>query len=495
MASDGPKKNLALTFSPAAQLRNPARMEATHLLDRNRYPEGARIHLIAVGGSVMHSLALALARSGCRVSGSDDVIRNPARDRLAAANLLPDAEGWFPDRVDDRVDAVVVGMHARMDNPELQRARALGLPIYSYPELVRGLARNQQRIVVGGSHGKSTTTALLMHVLGRLNLPFDYLVGASVPGFSHTLQLGSSAPVMLLEGDEYPAAAFDNRPKALVYEPHLLVMTGISWDHINVYPTEDSYFQAFAQLLAHLQKGGVCVYNKEDKQLRELVVRHLVKEQHEALPYSTPPIRIGRNGRMEVKLDGYRFEVALIGRHNAANLAAAWQVCQQLAIELPEFAAAAADFTGAGLRLETWRNDDRWVVLRDFAHAPSKVAATVEAVAEHWRERPIVAVLELHTYSSLNPEFIGHYRNTLKKARHRIVLVDRAVVGQKGTGAFTQGQLQKAFHERQLEVVTDRDELLQAVKRQAGSTGVLLLMSSGGLCQIEQAEWLHVVGR
>ncbi len=468
-------------------------MKATHLLDRSRFPAGARIHLIAIGGSVMHSLALALKRADCRVSGSDDVIRNPARDRLAAAGLLPEAEGWYPERITPDLDAVILGMHARLNNPELLKAQELGLPVYSFPELVRDLARNQQRIVIGGSHGKSTTTALLMHVLSRLGMRFDYLVGASVPGFEHSLQLGSGAPIALLEGDEYPASALDLRPKALVYEPHLLVLTGISWDHINVYPTEESYVEAFSELLRQLTKGGVCVYNKEDKRLRELAARYLDKEKHEALPYATPPVRVARSGRMEVKLDGHRFEVSLIGRHNAANLAAAWQVCRQLAIELPEFAAAAADFPGAGLRLEFWRNDERWVVLRDFAHAPSKAAATVEAVAEHWRDRPLIAVLELHTYSSLNPEFLGQYRNTLKRARHRIVLVDRAVVSQKGNALPSQSLLSKAFHERQLELVYSREELLEAVRRQAGHSGVLLLMSSGGLAQTERSDWLKLL--
>lgn len=464
-------------------------MEAESLLNRSRYPQGARVHLIAVGGSVMHNLALALHRAGCRVSGSDDVIRNPAKDRLAAASLLPPVEGWFPDRITTDLDAVVLGMHARADNPELRRAQELNLPIYSFPQLVLQLARNQQRVAVAGSHGKTTITALLMHVMRKSGLPFDYLVGAAVPGFEHSLQIGTDAPVIILEGDEYPASAIDLRPKALVYEPHLLVLTGVSWDHVNVYPSEDSYLEAFTQLLSQLNKAGVCVYNKEDRRVREIVQRCLDKELHEALPYTTPHAKTTRSGRMEVKLDGHRVETLLIGKHNAANIAAAWQVCQQFSIQMPQFAEALSDFQGAGLRLETWRSDDRWTLLRDFAHSPSKVAATVDAVADHWRDRPLVAVLELHTYSSLSPDFLSQYRNTLRKAKHRILYVGKDVLERKGGQPISEAMLSKAFHEKNLSVAYDRASLLDAVRSKLGSHGTLLLMSSGTLAQIDRASW------
>jgi UDP-N-acetylmuramate: L-alanyl-gamma-D-glutamyl-meso-diaminopimelate ligase len=439
------------------------------------------IHFIAIGGSVMHNLALALAAGGHVVTGSDDEIHEPSKSRLAQAGILPQAIGWFPEKVHTGLDAVILGMHARADNSELKRAQELGLKIYSYPEFVFERSRNKQRIVVAGSHGKTTITSMIMHVLRGLNIAFDYVVGAQLAGFERTVSLTEDAPVIVIEGDEYMASPLDKRPKFLLYQPHVVVISGIAWDHINVFPTFEAYKDAFLQLLKALPKAGMVVFNSEDALVSELVWRHTDDELHYRYPYETPGYRI-RDRHTEIKLDGKRGEVPVYGQHNMANAAAAHQVVKLLGVETEQFLVQMANFTGAGLRLQKVYEDGTLTIVRDFAHAPSKVAATVQAVAEFYKDANIVACLELHTYSSLNKAFLAQYRNTLKKLENKIVLISAHALALKRMEPISADELHQAFHDNAIEYVQTGGALLQAIqKRLRGKRDVILLMSSGAL--------------
>lgn len=439
------------------------------------------VHFIAIGGSVMHNLALELQSLGYAVTGSDDAIHNPARDRLQAAGLLPEAEGWFPERISENLDAVILGMHARRDNPELLRALETGVEVWSFPEFIYRHARQKQRLVVAGSHGKTTITSMLMHVLGRLGYDFDYLVGAKVEGFEKNVRLTKDAPLMVIEGDEYHASALDPRPKCLVFQPHIAIVSGISWDHINVFPTEQDYIYSFEQLLQALPKAGMCVFNKEDKLVKELAHRHLIKEFHLPYPYQTPPYRVNRQGEMEVKIEGRRFPVSVIGRHNASNIGAAWEAARLLAVSPEEFSREIATFRGAHMRMQKVYEDDQTIIIRDFAHAPSKVSATVEAVAELYKDRNIIACLELHTFSSLNKEYIARYRNTMKRIKNKLVLVSNQTLKLKKSKPLTATEIRRAFHDRGVKLVGSRGELQKSIRGMLKRKDVILLMSSGNL--------------
>ncbi len=446
-----------------------------------------RLHIIAIGGSILHSLALELARQGHVVTGSDDAIHEPSRSRLAAAGLLPAAEGWFEDTITPELDAVVVGMHARADNPELARARQLGLRVYSFPEFIAERSRHKQRIVIAGSHGKTTITAMVLHVLHRLGIAADYLIGAQVEGLDNPVRLTDTAPVLIVEGDEYPTSPEDPRPKFLVYRPHVIVLSGIAWDHVNVYPTEAHYLAAFRQLLEGLDKAGMVVYNQEDERVKELVWKLTDDEKHYRYPYDTPPGIRQKDGTVEIKLEGKRGSVQVFGHHNMSNLAAAWQVCKLLAVSVEDFLAHIATFRGAALRLQKTFENEHLTVIRDFAHAPSKVRASVQAVTGHYRDANVIAVLELHTYSSLDPGFIPQYRNTLKGADHRLVLVDAHALAIKQKAPLSADQVKGAFRDRKLHVAATRAEVeaFIAERLKANRRNVVLLMTSGALAGLK----------
>ncbi len=442
-----------------------------------------RLHIIAIGGSVLHSLALELAQQGHAVTGSDDAIHEPSRGRLAAAGLLPAAEGWFEDKITPELDAVIVGMHARADNPELARARALGLKVYSFPEFIAERSRHKQRIVIAGSHGKTSITAMILHVLRGLGIAADYLIGAQVEGLPNPVRLTDTAPVLIVEGDEYPTSPEDPRPKFLVYKPHVVVLSGIAWDHVNVYPTEAHYLAAFRQLLEGVDKAGMVVYNAEDPRVKELVLRLTDDEKHYRYPYETLPSVRQKDGSVEVKVEGKRGPVQVFGQHNLSNLAAAWQVCQLLAVSPEAFLAQIATFRGAAMRLQKVHESEGLTVIRDFAHAPSKVRASVQAVVSHYRESNVIAVLELHTYSSLDPGFLPHYRATMRGADHRLVLVDAHALAIKQKAPLAPEVVKGAFRDRRLSVVSTGDELLAYVRERLrpGRRNVVLLMTSGAL--------------
>ncbi|GAB4239450.1 MAG: Mur ligase family protein [Acidobacteriota bacterium] len=443
-----------------------------------------RVHFIAVGGSVMHSLALALQRQGHQVTGSDDAIYDPARSRLAAAGLLPAQLGWFPERITPDLDAVIVGMHARRDNPELQEARRRGLPLYSFPSFMYEATRNQERIVVAGSHGKTTITSALLFVLRRLGIRCSYLVGACPPGYDAGLGLDPEADFAVFEGDEYPAAVFDLRPKFLVYRPRTALISGIAWDHANIYPTPEAYRAAFAELIAALPASGILVYNEEDEELRRLVetAGTAVRLQ----PYRTPPY-VSAEGRFIVEAAGRRFPVRLLGRHNLQNLAGAAALAAELGVSDTDFWAAAAEFPGAPQRLTRVAEGSGWALFRDFAHAPSKVRATVAALREAFPERPLVACLELHTYSSLNPAFLSQYAGTLDAADRAGVFVDPEAARRKGFAVPSAGRLREAFGRPDLEALVSPGDVTLFLTS-APPPATFLLMSSGHLGGLDLEE-------
>jgi UDP-N-acetylmuramate: L-alanyl-gamma-D-glutamyl-meso-diaminopimelate ligase len=460
-----------------------------------------RYHFISIGGSAMHSLALALHDSGHVITGSDDAIHEPAKGNLERAGLLPTALGWHPDRITPDLDGVILGMHAGEQNPELVHAKELGLKVWSFPEFIRQHADQKQRVVIAGSHGKSTVTAMAMHVLNKLGIHFDYLVGAQVPGFERTVRLTDNAPFILLEGDEYPASPLDPRAKFMVYEPHTVLITGIAWDHMNIYKSEEAYLKPFEQLLRELPKGAMLVYNKGQKAVRELVKNIVSNDHYFCYPFDALVYRV-KAGQMYIRipvdkevarklaLEAMRklkrprtlFPVKVYGEHNMMNISAALELCRIFAIEPDEFLDAIADFEGAGLRLQTYRETSRTVLIRDFAHAPSKVDASVSAVREKYAAHNITAVLELHTYSSLNKEFLPQFRGTLKKADQRIIYLDPQAAERKNLIPPTVDEIRQGFGEKDIVVVTNKERLAELLYTSLKPTkNALLLMSSGNL--------------
>lgn len=450
-----------------------------------------KIHFIAIGGSIMHSLAIELKQQGVEVSGSDDEIFEPSRSRLATHGLLPKEEGWFPERIHKDLDAVIVGMHAKADNPELQRAQSLGIPVYSFPEFIYRFAEDKQRIVVAGSHGKTTITSMIMHVLKHYGRSFDYVVGAKVEGFDNNIRLSEEAPVIIIEGDEYPAAVFKPEPKFFYYHPHITVISGIAWDHANVYPTEDEYVRQFEKLadLGSVKAGSI-VYNKEDARLSSIVEG---KERPDVslIPYQTHPYRV-QNGLYELKLPNKsHLAVEIFGKHNMANIAAAKAVCMRIGITEDMFYEAIRSFKGAQRRLQLISQSPAISVFSDFAHAPSKVKASIGALKERNPERRLLACLELHTYSSLNRNFLPQYKDSMKAADLRAVYFNPAKLLQKGLPTLHADDIRNAFNDPELQVFDDSRQMQEFIEKQVEPGMNVLLMSSGNFDNLD----LQAVGQ
>lgn len=436
-----------------------------------------RVHFIAIGGKIMHGLAIALQQKGDQVSGSDDAIYNPSAGRLERHGLLPEAKGWFPERITADLDAVILGMHAQADNPEYQRAIELGIPVYSFPEFVRQRAENKTRVVIAGSHGKTTITAMVMHVLEALEKSFDYLVGGDVPGFPLSVRLSEDAPILVLEGDEYPASRIDPQAKFFHYDHHIAVISGIAWDHINIYPTFESYLKAFRQLAQKTPAGGALLWNKQDKTLKNLL-KEINTEGFTLQSYGAPKGRV-QDGQTQVKTDEGWMPLQIFGKHNLSNLCAAESVCLQLGIESSDFYQAMKTFRGAGQRLEVLHQHAGGIVLRDYAHAPSKWKATSEAVREQFPKQRLLAVLELHTYSSLDPEFFPQFRHTLASADEVVIFCHYENLRLKGRPLPTLAALREAFFHPDLHLATSREALAQWLGTRNWDNHSLLFMSSG----------------
>lgn len=434
-----------------------------------------KVHFIAIGGSVMHQLAIALKRKGYEVSGSDDEIFQPARDNLKNEGILPPAEGWFPGKITNDLDAVILGMHARLDNEELKKARELNLQIYSFPEYIYQESREKERVVVGGSHGKTTTTSMIMHVLRRTGKPFDYLVGAKLEGFDQSVNI-TDAPLIVCEGDEYPASAIEKRPKFHFLFPHIAVVTGIAWDHINVFPTFDFYLEQFSIFIDNIEPGGLLIYNESDPVLKKLVEGNSSAVKRK--PYSIPENYI-KDGKTHVLLEGFEGSLKVFGDHNLLNLHAAFLVCRELDISAEHFLKAMADFKGAAKRLELVAKTDTFSIYRDFAHAPSKVKATIEAVKQQFPTQKLIALLELHTYSSLNNEFMKEYKGSMEKADVAAVFYSMHALELKRMPALPKEKVMDGFAKEGLTVLNERSALEGWLQSQDYSNANLLLMSSG----------------
>ena len=424
----------------------------------------------------MHQLAIALKRKGYQITGSDDEIFEPAKGNLLKEDLLPSVIGWHPERVHSGLDAVILGMHAKGDNPELQRARELELPIYSFPEYIYKESLGKTRVVVGGSHGKTTTTAMIMHVLRTVGKDFDYLVGARLEGFDQSVNI-TDAPLVVCEGDEYPASAIEKRPKFHFLFPHIAVLTGIAWDHINVFPTFENYLEQFTIFISKIEPGGHLIYNEGDAVLKELVQTN-ARTDIAYLPYSVPEHRI-EGGETILSIEGQEARLNVFGNHNLLNLHAAWLVCGQLGVSASQFVKAISSFKGAAKRLELLAKGKDTIVYRDFAHAPSKVKATIDAVKHQFPEKKLIGVLELHTYSSLNEAFMKEYEGVLNAADEAVVFYSRHALELKRLPELKKEVVAKGFATNGLEVSNDRSELEAWLQGRDYKNSIVLLMSSG----------------
>lgn len=434
------------------------------------------VHFIATGGSVMHQLAIALKRKGYKVTGSDDEIVDPAAGNLLKEGILPPETGWFPEKITSAIDAVILGMHAKEDNPELRRARELGLKIYSFPEYIYEESRQKKRVVVGGSHGKTTTTSMIMHVLKQTGTAFDYLVGARLEGFDRSVNI-TDAPVIICEGDEYPASVIEKRPKFHFLAPNVAILTGIAWDHINVFPTFENYLEQFKLFLGKIEPGGVLIYNETDEILNQLVQSY-EGGSFRKIAYGVPAHTIV-HGETMIELDGNQASLQVFGNHNLLNLHAAYLACKELGVTTVQFLQGIAGFTGAAKRLELLAKTDNCAVYRDFAHAPSKVSATIAAVKQQFPGRKLIALLELHTYSSLNADFMKEYKGAMDFADVAAVFYSKHALELKRMPELVKERVIEGFGREELVVINNKEDLLLWLKAQHYRDSNLLLMSSG----------------
>ena len=423
----------------------------------------------------MHNLAIALAKKGYIVSGSDDHIYEPSRTNLANENLLPKL-GWNPALITEEIDAVVVGMHAQADNPELLKAQELGIRICSYPEFIYEQTREKTRVVVGGSHGKTTITSMIMHVLKSIGRDFDYLVGAKIDDFDHMVKLTKDAPLVIIEGDEYLASPIDPRPKFHLYKPHIALISGIAWDHVNVFPTFDEYVDQFRLFIRTIEPKGTLVYNKEDQRLRELVLEDRSKINKHG--YRTPEYTINK-GITYLHTQNGEIPLQVFGKHNLSNLAAAFTVCEWLGVDREAFFESIKRFKSASRRLEYVASNDGSVVYQDFAHTPSKLKASIHALKEQFPDKALVAIIELHTYSSLSEAYLSEYRDTMHEAEYPAVLINQDSLKQRNVGSTSEEMLRSTFNQPNLICFNNVDDMNQYLQTMDPTGRNLLLMSSG----------------
>jgi UDP-N-acetylmuramate: L-alanyl-gamma-D-glutamyl-meso-diaminopimelate ligase len=436
-----------------------------------------KIHFIAIGGSAMHNLAIALHNKGYQVTGSDDTIHDPSKSRLEKRGLLPKEFGWFPEKITQHLDVIILGMHAKKkDNPELLQAQEMGLKIYSYPEFLYEQSKDKTRVVIGGSHGKTTITSMILHVLAYNDRAVDYMVGAQLEGFETMVHLTKENEFIVLEGDEYLSSPIDRRPKFHLYKPNIALLSGIAWDHINVFPTFDGYIEQFRIFTDSLTNGGIMVYNEEDTILKEVVEssEHTIKKY----AYSTPS-HIIENGITFIDTPDGQMPLEIFGDHNLQNLAGAKWICQHMGIDEEDFYEAIASFKGASKRLEKIAESQEIVIFKDFAHSPSKVKATTEAVKRQYPQRDLIACLELHTYSSLNTEFLQEYKGALNKADKAVVFYSPHAVKIKQLEEVSKEQIGKAFGRDDLIIYTNPEEFKTFLFSQNIEKTAVVLMSSG----------------
>src|SRR5690554_341566 len=438
-----------------------------------------RVHFIAIGGSAMHNLAIALHRKGVEVTGSDDEIFEPSRTKLKNENILPNEIGWNAHHITPELDAVILGMHAREDNPELIRAKELKIPVYSYPEYLYEQSKDKIRIVIGGSHGKTTITSMVLHVAKALNVNIDYMVGAQLDGYDCMVKLTHDAKYMILEGDEYLSSPIDRRPKFHLYHPNVALINGIAWDHINVFKTIEDYnkqFEIFADLVS-----DTLIYNEEDEIVKAIGENAATKIK--AIPYSTPDYKSTENGTI-IHWKGTDYALKIFGRHNLQNCVGAMYLCTSMGIKPADFFNAMETFTGAGKRLQKVVENKSFVMYKDFAHSPSKLKATTAAVKEQYPDRQLVACMELHTFSSLNKDFLPLYKNSMDKADVAIVYYNPQVVEHKKLPPLNQKDVQQYFGEK-VRVMTETKDLQSYLRHEKWENSVLIMMSSGNFDGID----------
>ena len=449
-----------------------------------------QLHFIAIGGSVMHSLALAMHRLGHRVTGSDDAIFDPSKTKLEQANLLPDTLGWHPEKLNNEIDVVVLGMHAKADNPELIMAQALGLKIQSYPEFLASMCKEKSTVVVAGSHGKTTITAMVLHVLNYHGVSADFMIGAPVPAVTETLSISDENDFILLEGDEYLSSAIDSQPKFLWYKPEIALISGIAWDHVNVFPTFEDYISQFEKFIYSIVEGGVLFYNEEDKELKSLVENcsHPVKK----IPYGTPEHTLD-NGITYLNTSEGSLPLSVFGTHNLMNLAGARWISQLMGVDVSDFYEAIPSFTGAAKRMERLAKGKTAILFKDFAHAPSKVSASAKAVKSQFSRHKIKVCLELHTYSSLDATFIKQYKDSLTAADEAIVFYDPEALKIKNRAPIDPDAIKKAFNHSSIEVITEAKVLQKELFEQEYVNYLLVMMSSGNFGDLDWEKLKQVI--
>jgi UDP-N-acetylmuramate: L-alanyl-gamma-D-glutamyl-meso-diaminopimelate ligase len=435
-----------------------------------------RVHFIAIGGSAMHNLAIALHLKGYNVTGSDDEIFDPARSRLETYGLLPEKFGWFPEKLDHTIGSIILGMHARGDNPELARAKELGMKIFSYPEFLYEQSKDKLRVVIGGSHGKTTITAMILHVLQHCGIDSDYMVGAKLEGFDVMVRLTEEAKVMVFEGDEYLTSALDLRPKFHLYKPDIALVSGIAWDHMNVFPTFENYISQFRIFMEMVPEKGALIYCNEDPEVKK--VAQDAKGKMLKLPYSIPDHRV-KDGKTVLQTAEGEFPLMVFGNHNLMNLEGARFVCNQLNISNSDFYKAIGTFKGASNRLELIASKTGFNAYRDFAHAPSKLKATLEAVKEQFADRKLIACFELHTYSSLNKDFLDQYAGSMEKADVAVVYFSPHALALKKLPMLLPEDIKESFRKQGLLVFSDSEKFQEFLLDQEYTNTNLLLMSSG----------------
>ena len=444
-----------------------------------------RVHFIAIGGAAMHNLALALYKKGFQVSGSDDEIFDPSKSRLEQHGLLPENWGWFPDKITADIDAIILGMHARIDNPELIKAKELGLKMYSYPEYIYEQTKDKTRVVIGGSHGKTTTTSMIMHVLKSNDIDFDYMVGAQIEGFDTMVKLSKDAKIAVFEGDEYLASPIDPRPKFHLYHPHIALLTGIAWDHINVFPTFDNYLSQFEKFIDLIKPQGSLIYFEEDEYIEKMIQSK--RDDIRYLPYNSHPHTV-KNGISSLITKEGEIELSIFGEHNLQNLRGAHFICKELGLSDEQFYSSIKNFGGAAKRLQTLAQNEQTIVYQDFAHSPSKLQATTKAVKNQFTDRKLVACMELHTFSSLKEEFLPEYRDSMALADVAMVYFNPKTVEHKKLKAITVQQVEEAFGGTNLKVYTDSQMLLNDLMHLNFDKTNLLLMSSGNFSGLNLKE-------
>ena len=433
------------------------------------------VHFIAIGGSAMHNLAIALKRKGFNVTGSDDEIFEPSKSRLIKNGILPSEIGWNLDNIHENLDAVILGMHAREDNPELLKAKELGLKVYSYPEYLYEQSKNKKRVVIGGSHGKTTITSMLLHVVNDLAMDVDYMVGAQLDGYDCMVKLTDEAPIMILEGDEYLSSPIDRRPKFHLYKPSVALISGIAWDHINVFPTFENYVNQFEIFCECIEEKGCLIYNTNDSEVKRIGEKF--SSQINTIPYSTPSYEVSESGTSLVYGDK-TYELEIFGEHNLQNLIGALKIGNQIGIDEDDFLKSIQSFKGAGKRLQKVIQKNTFVMYKDFAHSPSKLKATTKAVKNQYKDKKVVACMELHTFSSLKKDFLPHYNNCMSFADEAIVYFNPEVVKHKKLAPISEELVFNSFGGN-VKVMTSKEEVLNYISQSKWKDSVLLMMSSG----------------